>query len=163
MLKSERQQLYHIDWSLWRQSSLKKSTLVIWKILWLLFDPLTVDDKYALLNRGNLLQHFQIQLSHKRKIFSEFSFAFSKFRFNFKHFQNKRWPSWLMYFWTYALRNTWLDKCLKSPVSEDHSRSNMVNGPKHSKNLGNCTFTIFIDHCEVNSIWKSLSEWYAKS
>ena len=26
---------------------------------------------------------------------------------------------------------TWLDKCLKSPVSEDASRSNMVNVPKH--------------------------------
>ena len=24
---------------------------------------------------------------------------------------------------------TWLDKCLKSPVSEDPSRNNMVNGP----------------------------------
>ena len=24
---------------------------------------------------------------------------------------------------------TWLDKCLKSPVSEDPSTSNMVNGP----------------------------------
>ena len=152
MLKSERQQLYHIDWSLWRQSSLKKSTLVIWKILWLLFDPLTVDDKYALLNRGNLLQHFQIQLSHKRKIFSKFSFAFSKFRFNFKHFQNKRWLSWLMYFWTYALQYTWLGKCLKSLVSEDHSTSNMVNGPKNSRNLDNRTFTIFIDHCEDSSI-----------
>ena len=147
MLKSERQQLYHIDWSLWRQTSLKKSTLVIWKILWLLFDPLTVDDKYALLNRGNLLQHFQIQLSHKRKIFSEFSFAFSKFGFNFKHFQNKRWPSWLMYFWTYALRNTWLDKCLKSPVSEDHSTSNMVSEPKDCWNLNDSTFTKFAGHC----------------
>ena len=25
----------------------------------------------------------------------------------------------------------WLDKCLKSPVSEDPSKSNMVNGPKY--------------------------------
>ena len=25
----------------------------------------------------------------------------------------------------------WLDKCLKSPISEDTWRSNMVNVPKH--------------------------------
>ena len=27
--------------------------------------------------------------------------------------------------------NTWSDKCLKSPVSEDTLTSNMVNLPKH--------------------------------
>ena len=36
-----------------------------------------------------------------------------------------------MYFSTYTLRKTWLDKCLKSPVSEDPLTSKMVNGPKH--------------------------------
>ena len=35
-----------------------------------------------------------------------------------------------MYFLTYGLRKTWLYKCLKIPVSEDPSTSNMVNGPK---------------------------------
>ena len=68
-----------------------------------------------------------------------------------------------MYFWTYGLRNTWLDKCLKSPFSEDPSTSNMVNGPKNSWNLNHSTFTIFIDYCEGNSGRKNLSEPYAKS
>ena len=36
-----------------------------------------------------------------------------------------------MYFLIYALRKTWLDKRLKSAVSEDPSTSNTVNGPKH--------------------------------
>ena len=36
-----------------------------------------------------------------------------------------------MYFQNYVLRKTWLDQCLKSPVSEDPSKSNMVNGPKY--------------------------------
>ena len=40
-----------------------------------------------------------------------------------------------MYFWTYGLRNTWLDKRLKIPVSEDPSTSNMVNGSKHISKL----------------------------
>ena len=44
----------------------------------------------------------------------------------------------------------WLDKCLKSPVSEHPSTSNMVNGSKHSWNLNYGTFTIFIEDFEGN-------------
>ena len=68
-----------------------------------------------------------------------------------------------MYIWTYRLRKSWLDKCLKSPVSKDLLTSNMLNGPKKCWNLNDSTFTIFIDPCESNSGWKSLSEWYANS
>ena len=67
-----------------------------------------------------------------------------------------------MYFWTYGLRKTWLDKCLKSPVSEDPLTSNMVNGPKHCWNLNDATFTIFIDPLEGKSGWKIVSDSYAK-
>ena len=66
-----------------------------------------------------------------------------------------------MYFWTYRLLKTWLDKSLRSPVSEDPS-SNMVNGPKYCWKLNRSTFTIFIDPCEDNYGRKSLPEWYAK-
>ena len=45
---------------------------------------------------------------------------------------------------------TWLDKCLKGPVSEDHSTSNMVNVPNHSSNLYERTFIVFIDQCQGN-------------
>ena len=67
-----------------------------------------------------------------------------------------------MYFWSYRLRKTWLDKCLKSLISKEPLRSNMLNGSKHSWNLNNSTLTSFIDHCESNSIGKSLSYWDAK-
>ena len=40
-----------------------------------------------------------------------------------------------MYFRYYGLPKTWLDQCLKSPVSDDPSKSNMVNAPKHCSNL----------------------------
>ena len=50
---------------------------------------LSGNNKYSLLNSGNLLQHFLMQLSQKWKKFSEFLFKFSKFRFNFEHFQEK--------------------------------------------------------------------------
>ena len=35
-----------------------------------------------------------------------------------------------MYLGSYGLRKPWLDKCLKSLVSEDLSKSYMVNGSK---------------------------------
>ena len=72
LLKSEQQYLNHL--SLWRQFRLKKSLWVIWKILGLFVNPLPVDGKYSLLNRSNLSQHFQMQLSQKPKTFSEFLF-----------------------------------------------------------------------------------------
>ena len=55
-----------------------------------------------------------------------------------------------MYFRSYGLRKTWLDKCLKSPVSEDHSTGNVLNGSKHYVNLNDSAFTILMDHCEGN-------------
>ena len=39
-----------------------------------------------------------------------------------------------MYLQNYGLRMTWLDKCLKSLVSEDHLTGNVVNGSKHCFN-----------------------------
>ena len=91
------------------------------------------------------------------KFYSEFSAAFSKLRLYFEHFENKRWPSWLMHFSAYGLRKTWLDKCLKSLVSEGPWKSNMVNGPKPCWSINDSTFTILIYHCERNSVGKSLS------
>ena len=36
-----------------------------------------------------------------------------------------------MYFRNYGLPKTWLEQCLKSPVSEAPSKTNMVNAPKY--------------------------------
>ena len=48
---------------------------------------LTADDKYSLLNRDNLRQPIQMQLSQKEKTFSEFVFEFLKCKLNFERFQ----------------------------------------------------------------------------
>ena len=40
-----------------------------------------------------------------------------------------------MYFRNYGHQKTWLDQCLKSPVSEDPTKSNMVNAAKLCSNL----------------------------
>ena len=36
-----------------------------------------------------------------------------------------------MYFGNYGLPKTWLDQCLKSPVSQDPSKSSMANAPEY--------------------------------
>ena len=53
------------------------------------FNTLTVDEKHYLLNRDNLTQPIQIQLSRKQKTFSELFFAVLKSILNFKHLATK--------------------------------------------------------------------------
>ena len=72
----------------------KNSLLVIQKILKLFFNTLTVGDKHYLLNRDNLTRTIQIELSGKKKAFSNFFFFFSflKSLENFKHLTKKDDP-----------------------------------------------------------------------
>ena len=118
---------------------------MICKILELFVTTMTPNDKYSLLNRRNLFERLMMQSYQKENTFCQVLLAFWIY-IQFWTFFKKRWPSGLMYFWTYVLSKSWLDKCLKSPVSEDHLKSNMVNGLKHCWNLTNSTFTIFTDH-----------------
>ena len=89
LLKSKRRSVYHIYWSLWRQLSLKKSLLVIWKIFRLCVNTLTAYDKSSVLNREYLKYPIHMQLSEKQKKISEFFSKFLKSRFNFQHIQKK--------------------------------------------------------------------------
>ena len=58
---------------------------------------MTGRDKYSLRNRDNLQQPFQMQLSQKQEIFSEFFFAFLKSNLNFERFPKKEEPhSWFI-------------------------------------------------------------------
>ena len=72
--------------------ALEMSVLVIHKILRLLVNTLTADDKHYLLDRNNLAQLIQIQLSEKQKIFSEFFLPFLKSVLNFKDLRMKDEP-----------------------------------------------------------------------
>ena len=71
-----------------------------------------------------------MQLFQKEESFSRMLSAFLKSRINFAYFVKK---ITLKADVLLRLRTpkTWSDKCLKSPVSEDLSTSNMVNGSKH--------------------------------
>ena len=62
---------------------------MIYKIVRLLVNALTPDDQHYLLNRDNLTQPIQMQLSEKQKTFSEFFSAFLESSLNFEHFQKK--------------------------------------------------------------------------
>ena len=88
-LKSERQHFYHIYWPLWRTVELKKCLWVICKVWGLFLNSLTANYKYSLLNRGNLLQDFQMHLSQKRKIFCQFFFYFLNLESTLNIFKKK--------------------------------------------------------------------------
>ena len=66
--------------------------LVLWKILRMLVNTLTDDDKNSLLYRDNLTQPSQILLSQKRKTFSQLSSKILKHTLNFEHFPKKDDP-----------------------------------------------------------------------
>ena len=130
LLRSPSQHLYYIHWSLARKLCSKKSLLLTCQILGLLVNTLAADEKYPVLNRDNLTIPIQMQFSQKQKPFSEFLAAFLKSRLNFKYFE-KKMTLLAFIFRTLRTPKTRLDKCLKSPVSEDPSRSNMADVRKH--------------------------------
>ena len=72
-------------------------------------------------------------LSNKQKTFSAFLFAFFKSRSKNELFEKNMTliADIFLELWIpkYAVR--WLDKCLESLVSDEPSRSNIINGPKH--------------------------------
>ena len=86
LFKFERQNIYHIYWSLWRKLTSKKFLLVICTISKLFPNTLSADGKYSLLNWDNLTQPIQMQLSRKPKHFLEFVSPFFKSSLNFEHF-----------------------------------------------------------------------------
>ena len=119
LLKFPWQHLYHIYWSLWMQLTCKNFVLVICKISRLFPNTLSADGKYSLLNKDNLTQPIQMQVSRKQKTFSEFFSAFLKSSLNFEYFLKKDDPhSWCISEITDSAK-TRLDQCLKSPFSED--------------------------------------------
>ena len=60
-----------------------------------------------------------------------------------------------MYFRKYWSPKLWLDKCLKSRVSENPYPENTTNGSKHCCNPNGSTFTVFIIEYQGSCIGKS--------
>ena len=59
-----------------------------------------------------------------------------------------------MYYGKSRHRKKWLEKCLKSRVSQDPQTNNMGKGPKNFCNLNGSTFEIFINDFERQLHWK---------
>ena len=87
LLKSASQTLYYIHSPLLSQLSWKNSLLLTFKILGPLVNTLATDEKYPFLNRENLTIPIQMQLSQKKKFFSQFFALFLQPRLNFELFQ----------------------------------------------------------------------------
>ena len=61
-----------------------------------------------------------------------------------------------MYFRNYGLQKTWLDECLKRPVSEHFLTVHMLKAPKDCGKVHNSIFVIFSHHYEGSRVQKSL-------
>ena len=59
-----------------------------------------------------------------------------------------------MYFPKYWLQETWVDKSLKSRVSEDLQTGNMKNWSKQCSNLNDSTFTKFVNTVKAVALEK---------
>ena len=164
LLKSASHHLYHIHWSMPSQSSVKKSLLLTRKILGLLVNTSSTDEKYPVLNRDNLTTPIQMDLSQKPKSFlSIFCFIFEISAKFWTLLKKTKMTVIAFVFPKLRTPKTWLDKCLKSPVWEDSSISKIINVPKHCWNLHHSTIIIITDHCQVNCVAKNLSDWHVKS
>ena len=62
---------------------------MICKISTLFPNTLCADGKYSVLNRDNLTQPIQMQVSRKQKTFSAFFSTFLESSLNFEHFEKK--------------------------------------------------------------------------
>ena len=156
LLKLPWQYLYHIYWSLWRQLTCKRSVLVTFEISSLFPNTLSANSRYSLLNRDNLMQAIQMQLSRKQKTFSEFFSAFLKASLNFNIFKEKKMTLIADIFPKLRTTKSLVRSILEKPVPRDPSERNMANATKHCWNLHGTTFTIYIDRCEGNWLSKSL-------
>ena len=154
LLKYASQHLYHLHWSLPSELSWKKSVILRYQILGLLFNTLAADGKCSVLIRKNLTIPIQMQFSQKQNTFSQFLAAFLKYRLIFKHF-GKKMTLIAFVFRKLKTRKTLLDKCLKSSFSEDPWTRNMADVAKNCWNLHESIFIIFIYHCQVTRVGKS--------
>ena len=140
LMKSERQHLYHIYWSVWRKFTSKKFLLLICKIFRLFLDKLTANDKLSLLNGDNSCNEFRCSFLKNKKLFLNFYLNFSNILWIFNIFRKNITLIADVFPILRTLKN--------SPISEDPSKSNIVNGTKRCWNLNDSSFAMFIDQWE---------------
>ena len=155
LLKSERQHLCQIYWSIRGQLTCKKSLLMICKILRLFVNTLSAVDKCCFYCKDNLMQPIQMQLSEKLKTFSSFSLHFRSVSQILDIFRKKMTLIAYLFVRLRAAKNVVRYIC-KSPASDYPSKRTMVNASQLCLNLRDSSSTIFIDQGEGNWVAKSL-------
>ena len=161
-MQSEPHNLYRTYWSLWSELSRRKYFLVICELLGVFVKILTYDDKYSLLNRDNVRQPIQMQLSQKQETFSELISPFFKARLNIEHFQKNMLPI-ADVFPKLRTPKKEVNQISKTSRFRELFPKQNVRWTKHCWNLNHTTFITFIAHCESNCVGKNISYWYAKS
>ena len=89
LVKCPWQYFYKTSLLLWAKLTRETSLLLIFQLLRVFLETLTVDHRYSLCYIWNLQVLHQIQWSKKLKTFRHFFFAFLKSSSNFEHFQKK--------------------------------------------------------------------------
>ena len=87
--KPPSEHFYHLSSYFWEKLIWKMSLLVLGKILGVFVDTLPADGMYPVEYYENLRLPIQMQLSEKRKSFSQFFVPFVESTSNFKHFEEK--------------------------------------------------------------------------
>ena len=135
---------------------------MICELLGVFVKILTYDDKYSLLNRDNVRQPIQMQLSQKQETFSELISPFFKARLNIEHFQKNMLPI-ADVFPKLRTPKKEVNQISKTSRFRELFPKQNVRWTKHCWNLNHTTFITFIAHCESNCVGKNISYWYAKT
>ena len=122
-LKSARQHLYHIYWSLWWKLSWRKSLLVICKILGLFLNTLTAVDEYSLLYSNNLTKPIQMELFKKQKTVCQLFAACLKFWTFWKKNAHvfPKWPTGKD-----VVRQMSKKSCFRTPFNRQHGKRSQI-------------------------------------
>ena len=89
LVKSPWESFDKITLSIWVKLIQESSLLLIFELLRVFIQTLTADHKYSLCYIWNQQVLYQMQLYEKLKIFSRFFISFSKYSWNFEHFEKK--------------------------------------------------------------------------
>ena len=132
---------YHVFSSFWEKLIWKISPVLLGEILRMFLNRLTAEGKYPIDDWENLPLPIQMQLSGKRKTFSQFIVPFVDSASNFKQFEKKM----------IAIANVFPQletvKIFLRPLSK--------KCPKYLQNLHQSTFTMCFNH--------SKGSWFRKS
>ena len=139
----------HLFSALWAKLIWKMSPLVFGEIFCVFVDTLPADSKYPIEHYKDLRLPIQMQLSEKRKRFSEFFFFFiSGIYIKFQTFWKKKIMLIANVFPKLQTVKTSSDHSVKRALYEHALTLNMIKSPKYFQNLHESSFIMLYHHFE---------------